>query len=535
MTRTGGQAVVMALRELGAGTIFSVSGNQVLPIFDAAADFGIRLVHMRHESAAAFAAAGFAELSDRPGVMLTSAGPAFLAALTGVATVRAMELPLVFLSGASPLKNSGFGNFQELDQAVTCSQVCKASMTTRSVDSIAGLLNEAWHLAQAGIPGPVHVSLPADILLANAPDNAKDPPAAAINAMPRRDLQRLHEQDLLEPVVHRLKQAQRPLVIARPAAARGRAGELLARLCGQLGVLPIITGAPRGLADARYAHWMPHYQRSDCALVLGPSDYAMAFLDNSVIAADGELLLIDAESDPPPRRKPNVRVKVSVIAALEVLVEATANFKQRDAEWVALWRVRPSRESVAQTPDGPLHPLELAAAIREALQPDDVLAVDGGEFCQWMRQGLGDMANRWLWNSKFGIIGNSLPMALGAACLGHAGRTLAIMGDGAVGYHLLEFETAARYGFPFVAIIGNDARWGAEWHIQQARYGADRTFETNLLPARYDQAAAGLGALGLYAANATEFRQALAAALASGKPSCINVEIQSVRSAAKAP
>src|SRR5215471_8902131 len=121
--RTGGQAVTDALRELGASTIFSVSGNQILPIYDTATDSGLGIIHMRHESAAAFAAAGTSELSGQPGVLLTSAGPAFLAALTGVATVRAMELPLIFLSGASPMRNSGFGNFQELDQTTTCRSV----------------------------------------------------------------------------------------------------------------------------------------------------------------------------------------------------------------------------------------------------------------------------------------------------------------------------------------------------------------------------------------------------------------------------
>src|ERR1043166_8131073 len=102
---TGGQAVADVLRELGAATIFSVSGNQILPIYDAAGDSGLRIIHIRHESAAAFAAAGMSELTGQPGVLLTSAGPGFLAALTAVATVRAMELPLMFMSGTSPVRN----------------------------------------------------------------------------------------------------------------------------------------------------------------------------------------------------------------------------------------------------------------------------------------------------------------------------------------------------------------------------------------------------------------------------------------------
>jgi acetolactate synthase-1/2/3 large subunit len=179
--------------------------------------------------------------------------------------------------------------------------------------------------------------------------------------------------------------------------------------------------------------------------------------------------------------------------------------------------------------------MEVAVQIREMLRPDDVLVVDGGEFCQWIRSGLRDLKNRWMWNSKFGLIGNSIPMALGVSATGHPGRTIAVMGDGGAGYHLLEFETAARYGIPFVAIIGNDARWSAEWHMQAARYGTDRTFDTDLSRARYDRAASGLGAIGFHAGDTAELRRVLPEALSSGKSVCINVEIQSVRSASVPP
>ena len=126
-------------------------------------------------------------------------------------------------------------------------------------------------------------------------------------------------------------------------------------------------------------------------------------------------------------------------------------------------------------------------------------------------------------------------MALGVSTHGHSGRTIAIMGDGGAGYHLLEFETAARYGIPFVAIIGNDARWGAEWHLQASRYGPERTFDTELSLARYDVAASGLGAVGFYAPDTVSLRRALGEALGCGKPACINVEIQSVRSSSVPP
>ena len=109
------------------------------------------------------------------------------------------------------------------------------------------------------------------------------------------------------------------------------------------------------------------------------------------------------------------------------------------------------------------------------------------------------------------------------------------MGDGAAGYHLAEFETAVRHNLGFIAVIGNDARWGAEWHLQADRYGPDRTFDTDLTPARYDLAAAGFGARGFHAENVEEFTRALAAAAGLAVPACIDVHIQSVRSPSAPP
>jgi acetolactate synthase-1/2/3 large subunit len=339
----------------------------------------------------------------------------------------------------------------------------------------------------------------------------------------------------LQLIADYLLESVRPMLIVRPSAARGETGALVERLAKQLGIRPLVTGPPRGLADSKYAHIAPHYKRSDCVVLIGPSDYSLGFLDESIIAEKGKILLIDAPGDPMPRRKPTVHIQFSANDSVTYLVDATASYRVRDEEWSRLWSVSPAPEPRPEPHEGLVHPLEVALQIRDVLQPNDILAVDGGEFCQWIRLGLRDIPNRWLWNSKFGLIGNSLPMALGVSAHGHGGRTIAIMGDGGAGYHLLEFETAARYGIPFVAIIGNDAQWSAEWHIQAVRYGRDRTFETKLSRARYDQAAAGLGALGFHARDSRELQKALPAALSSGKPSCINVEIQSPQSPAAPP
>jgi acetolactate synthase-1/2/3 large subunit len=105
---------------------------------------------------------------------------------------------------------------------------------------------------------------------------------------------------------------------------------------------------------------------------------------------------------------------------------------------------------------------------------------------------------------------------------------IAVMGDGTIGFHVAEFDTAVRHGLPFVAVIGNDARWNAEYQIQLREYGADRLHGCELLPTRYDAVAAGFGAAGEQVDDPREMAAAAKRALASGRPSCLNVMIEGV-------
>jgi len=522
---SGGQIVARTLRALGADTIFSVSGNQVLPIFDAVGDAGLRLIHLRHESAAAYAALGFAETSGRPGVVLVSAGPGFLAAATGLATAKSAEVPLLFLSGAAAVPEQGAGGFQDLDQTSVAGVIGKGSLPVRSAGELRPALLEAWRLANADVPGPVHVSLPSDVLRATvtidlAESDRRDPPFLLGAVEPT-----------LAAMAERLARASRPLIVARPSANRGPAGRALWRLARNLVIEPVITESPRGVGDLKYEPIIAQYPQSDCALVLGPADFAVGFLSESAIATHGALLHIDSPNDPRSRRVPTLGLQMPVEPALEYLAAATTNAGRQPNAWSDLWSKRPLDPLEAGSPAG-LHPLEVAHEVRELLRPDDVIVLDGGEYCQWIRLGLRDVPNRVLWNAKLGGIGGGVPLALGVAAAGHPGRTIACVGDGAFGYHAAELETAARYGFPLVVIVGNDGRWGAEWHLQVSRYGADRAFETTLLPADYDVVARGLGALGNRVADVASLREALAAAVGGRRPVCINAQIQSIRSPA---
>ena len=515
----GGAAVAQTLAALGADVVFTVSGNQVLPIFDAAGDYGLRLLHMRHESAAVYAAAGYAEQTGRPGVALVSAGPGFLAALMALAVVRSMELPVLLLSGDTP-EADGPGAFQALDQVFTAAPYCRQSSRVTSYDEIAQTLVDGWALAQMGVPGPVHVALPSDVLRADG---------ELPHALPAANL--THDVGLRGDAVAltaRLATAERPALIVRPAAMRGAAGAALLRIAATLGVTPIVAESPRGFSDPRFSDLLPLLREADVVLAVASADFTTGWLERSVLG-DADLLLVSAPGDLPPRTVP----AASVTGDLALVLTAIANTLPEVApatDWSARWQIAPPPTApVDQHAD--IHPLELAETLGELLRPTDTLVLDGGECAQWMRLGWRDLPQRMLWNSTLGAIGGAIPLALGAAA-GGATRVIAVAGDGGVGYHIAEMETAERESLPIVVVVGNDARWGAEWHQQIAKYGPERTFGTALLPARYDVVAAGFGVDGWTVNEHDDLLPRLRQALDSGRPGLVNVHIACVASPA---
>lgn len=523
---SGGALVARALRELGVEHIFSVSGNQILPIYDAAGELGPRIIHMRHESAAAYAALAEAELTGRPGVALVSAGPGFVASLVGVAIAKSMELPLLLLSGASPLGQVGQGAFQELDQTAMAGAVCKTSLVVASTAELVAAVTDAWRLALDGVPGPVHLSLPADVLLASAEYTQVDagPVATVFDAAQR---------DALRGIAEKLAAARRPVVVARQAAARGAAGVALADLCARLGIVPFITDAPRGFSDLKYLDIAPLMPDADFALVIAPSDFVVSFLEPGALARDGEVALLDAPGDPAPTRSPLLHLRLpSPAATMQALAQALDEGVATEPAWAAQWRFKPPPSAPGDWQGDALHPLAVTDAIRATVQPDDILVLDGGEFSQWVRWGLRDLPNTLIWNGKFGAIGGAVPIALGAAVTRPSCRVLAIAGDGGVGYHMLELETAARYELPIVLLVGNDGLWATEWHLQVDRYGPERAFETNLTEARYDRTAEGLGGRGQFVSEPAELLPALVEAFDADAATCLNVRIAPLRSPA---
>jgi len=181
---------------------------------------------------------------------------------------------------------------------------------------------------------------------------------------------------------------------------------------------------------------------------------------------------------------------------------------------------------MSQTKDR-LHPAEVFRSLRPFVErdPDTVLICDGGEFAQWGQSML--PVCRRLINGVTGSIGSGLSFALTARLVEPRAPVFAVLGDGTIGFHISEFETAVRRSLPFVVILGNDARWNAESEIQRRDYGANRMHGCKLLPARYDQVVTAFGGHGELVESPADLPGAIERALGSGKPACINVMIES--------
>lgn len=530
-TLRGADIVARSLHRIGCRRIFTLSGNHIMSIFDAALDAGIDLVHVRHEAAAVHMADAHGRLTGEAGVALVTGGPGHANAVGALYTALAAESPMVLLSGHAATWEIGRGGFQELRQAEMAKPVTKASWTAGSVESLGRNIGEAIRIALSGRSGPVHLSLPSDLLDARLDESAVTWPA---NGPATRDA--LGDADCTK-ILSCLAAAKRPIIFAGPQMSSTSGRDLLAKLEAATDTPAVILESPRGLADATLGALPDLAKRADLVLLLGKAlDFSLKWAAAPSFDPNVQVIAIDPEAELAARakREKGDALIFACVAdpALAAAKLAAAAKQADDTAWLTEARrardARPAswRDVVSQTP-GRLHPAEVFRVLRPFVEhdPDTVLICDGGEFAQWAQSML--PVRRRLVNGVAGAIGSSLSFALAARMVERKAPVFAVLGDGTIGFHISEFETAVRRALPFVAILGNDARWNAESEIQRRDYGANRMHGCELLPVRYDQVVKSLGGHGECVERAADLSAAIDRALASGKPACVNVMIES--------
>lgn len=486
MKRRGADVLARGLAAAGVRQLFALSGNHVMPLFDAALEAKLPVLHVRHEAAAVHMADAWGRLTGEVGVALVTGGPGHANAVSALYTALEAESPVLLISGHAALAELGKGAFQEMRQAELAAPVSKASWTVQSAQQLGEDLSRALREARSGRPGPVHLSVPQDVLEA-ALDREMSIPLAQTRSR------------IAFPA--ELLAAKRPLVVAGPAMMRDAGLRELEQASG----VPVVgMESPRGVNDPSLGKLAQVLQQADAVLLLGKKlDFTLKF--GAAFAPGCRVMKADGAPELPGKRG----------HFGEWLEEVHAALAYRPPEWKA----------IGSKPEAPLHPVALCREVQKLLHaPDAVLVCDGGEFGQWAQACLS--APRRVINGPAGSIGSALPFAAAAKLAFPHAKVVAMLGDGTFGFHLSEIDTAVRYGLNYVAVIGNDACWNAEYQIQLKAYGAERAQGLDLLATRYGAAATVLGAHGEDVFQARDLENALARAAADNRPACVNVIIE---------
>jgi acetolactate synthase-1/2/3 large subunit len=525
----GADIVARTLQDLGVTRIFTLSGNHIMPIFDALLSTDIRLIHARHEAACVHMADAWGRLTGEPGIALVTGGQGHSNAVAALYTALASESPLLLLSGHAPLSELGCGAFQEMAQAELARPVTKASWTAQGVATLGADIAKAFALAATGRPGPVHVSLPIDLLertLADAPIIKAD---LQLPTSPLR-------QDGADKVISQLRAAAKPLMICGPAMCTERGRKTMRAAADALDVPVIGMESPRGVNDPGLGAFTEILSAADLVVLIGkPLDFTLRFGEAPSPSCKWIVIDPDAAMIARAAKALGKQLLLSEIAGARAAVETLAESKPATA--APAWRERvrqtlayepPQWESARAKTTDRVHPAQMCRAIASFIEkhPGATFVSDGGEIGQWAQALV--KTERRIINGVAGTIGVSLPFAIAAQLSRPDHPVVAVMGDGTFGFHMAEFDTAVRYDLPVIVVVGNDARWNAEYQIQLRQYGAERAKNCDLLPARYDRVAEALGGFGAWVSTAADLSGALDRAYLSRKPSCINVMIESV-------
>ncbi|MFQ5657526.1 MAG: thiamine pyrophosphate-binding protein [Candidatus Methylomirabilales bacterium] len=537
----GAHLLVQGLKEQGVECLFSLSGDHINPIYDACLDFDLRIVDTRHESAAALMADAWARVTGRPGVFVVTGGPGHTNALTGIATAFLQGAPVLSISGAPESFLQGRGAFQDLDQLALVRPITKWAQVVNDPRRIPEAIATAFREALSGRPGPVHLTIPIDILSRAGGELSPPPRLAELSRPPL-------QTDLVGKALTLLRQAERPVLIAGSGAWWSRAGPELERFV-EITRIPLFTiGLSRGLvsddhplcfgyADPLLNGAAKEFVNADVVCILGKRvDYRLAFGDTRLFNPSARIIQVDIHA---PEVGRNREVEVGIVADVRTfLTECLAMAAEQSPErpWLQqlsqaqqAWRKK--LEEGEESNEIPIHPLRLCRELREVLPPEAAVAIDAGDFLQWARIALpARRPGRWLRLGPLGTLGAAIPFGLAAKLARPGEPVVVVTGDGGFGYHGFELHTALRHDLPIVVVIGNDRAMGMEKQIQTALYGPNRVIGCELGLVHYERVVEALGGHGEFVEDPDEIRPALLRAFAAGRPACVNVMIRGVPS-----
>jgi thiamine pyrophosphate-dependent acetolactate synthase large subunit-like protein len=561
--RHGGDRIAEALQAHGVQRLFTLCGGHISPILSAAKARGIRVVDVRDEFTAVFAADATARLTGVPGVAAVTAGPGITNTITALKNAQLAQSPVLLLGGAAPTALQGRGALQDIDQRPLVEPHVKRFFKLRRVRDLGPTVADAFALARSGVPGPVFIECPVDLLYdeasirqwyAEAAGKGSSLPERALRWYLNRHAQRMFagSHETVVPSVQTvylpratdtatraatvaLAKAERPLmVIGSQAVVRAESAAALAQAVSRLGAPVYLSGMARGLLGRDHPLQMRHQRRqalreADCVLLAGvPCDFRLDY--GRHVRRSATLIAANRSAkDARMNRRPDVAAIGDAGLFIESLA-AASSAGTRWSSWLDTLRARDqAREAEideqAAARGEYVNPLALFRALEQEAGDHAIFVADGGDFVGTASYVLHPRAPlTWLDPGAFGTLGVGAGFAMGAALARSDREVWIVFGDGACGWGLSEFDSFVRQGIAVIAVVGNDAGW-TQIAREQVKMLHDDV-ATVLARSAYHEVVAGFGAEGLLVRYPDEVRPALARAreLASqGRAVLINV------------
>jgi acetolactate synthase-1/2/3 large subunit len=522
--RSGGQALVDALTLHGVDVVFGIPGTHNLPVYAALGGAGIRHVLARHEQGAGYAADGYARASGKPGVVITTTGPAILNAAAAAAQAYSDSVPVLFIAPGLPLHHPSRGNgylHEVKDQFRAMDSIVGHAQRVTTVEEIPLAVAQCFAAMTSTRPRPAYLEIPLDLLDLEA-TTALVPPYAGRPVRPN--------PESIRAATELLDAAEHPLLIVGGGAS-GAANEV--RDLAEALQAPVITTAngkgvlpethPLSLgAGVHHPTVKELVAASDVVVAVGtelaPSDWWWG-----PIAQQSTVIRIDID---PTAAATNISPAVALVGdAAEtissLLTGLTTAGRTDGRESSAQWR-RLLRQDAAQ--EGSAY-LELCAALDAALDDSALIAADSAMACYY-----GALSNlplhrprSFLYPTGVGTLGYGLPAAIGAKIAAPQRQVVALLGDGGVMFTIAELAAAAQAGLAIPVVIVDNAGYG-EIRNEMADRG-DTVHAVDLASPDFAALARSLGCHGVSLESAALLADAVGAALNADRPTLIHLRV----------
>ncbi len=563
----GGEIIARVVANHGVKFIFTLVGGHISPILVAAGCCGIRVIDTRHEANAVFAADAVSRLTGVPGVAAVTAGPGITNTITAVRNAMLAQSPLILLGGSAPTILKGRGALQDIDQMSLMKPNVKWAVAIKNVREIVPALVKAFGIAQEGVPGPVFVECPIDLLYDESlirewygKGNSKKPSGLKDQALQwyvDRHLKKLfagkesistsvtpqvvkykhHSASDVQSVLVQLAKASRPVILVGSGAMMQpqRAGVLAVAL-QRLNIPVYLSGMMRGTLGKDHPQQLRHHRKealreADLIVLAGvPCDFRLDYgrhLNKNAFTIG----IHRSRKDLTQNRKPSLALECDPADFLIDLASvAPPNKSWPSWHETLIQRDREREKSIAEQAGQPtqgINPIHLFRTLDLSLKDNAILIADGGDFVATSSYTLKPRKPlSWLDPGVFGTLGVGAGFALGAKLCFPDAEVIIIYGDGSAGYSLMEYDTFMRHRIPVISIIGNDACW-SQIARDQIELLKDDT-ATRLAYSNYETIGAAFGAQGKRVETIDDFASAFEEArLAAqkGMPFIINAII----------